>query len=233
MCAPWYSINHIQFYDRSATLAATSLAALIVMTAVGAKDAQAHSVRAVASPPFLWTDVSPTQAQGIATALSEELGRIHDFGHDTFLGSRFSAGAWNHPSGRGVSADFDDQGSESTGSDQHHGLRLGNGASLGTAGDVANSVLDRVFPSGASGGPIGGSGGSGEGGDRSVAGGRGSIGNQNPGNSVNGESDIADPPLTAVPLPPALPLFAFGLFSLIVLVRPRKSRYENHLGTRS
>ena len=59
MCTPWFSINPTQFYDRSATLAATSLAALIVVTACGAKDAQAHSVRAVASPPFLWTDVSP------------------------------------------------------------------------------------------------------------------------------------------------------------------------------
>ena len=232
MCTPWFSINPTQFYDRSATLAATSLAALIVMTACGAKDAQAHSVRAVALPPFLWTDVSPTQAQGIATALSEELGRLHDFGHDTFLGSRFSAGAANHPFRRGVIADVDDNGSESR-SGQRNGLRLGNASSLGTASDVANSVLDKVFSSGASGAPIGGSGGSGEGGDRSVAGGRGSIGNQNPGNSVNGESDIADPPLTAVPLPPAFPLFAFGLFSLIVLVRPRKSRYENHLGTRS
>ena len=174
MCAPWYSINHIQFYDRSATLAATSLAALIVMTACGAKDAQAHSVRAVASPPFLWTDVSPTQAQGIATALSEELGRIHDFGHDTYLGSRFSAGAPNHPFGRGVIADVDDNGSELR-SGQRRGLRLGNGSPLGTASDVANSVLDKSFTSGASSGPIGGSGGSGEGGDRSVAGGGGSI----------------------------------------------------------
>ena len=212
MCTPWFSINHTQFYDRSATLAATSSAALIVMMTCGPKDAQAHSLRAVASPPFLWTDVDSTHAQGVATALSEELGSIHDFGHDTFLGIRFSAG---------VIADFDDKGSESR-SGQRHSLRFGNGSSLGTASDVANSVLDRVF-TGASSGPVGGSGGSGGGGDKSVAGGIGSIGNQNFGNSVNTESDIPDPPLTAVPLPPALPLFAFGLCSLVFLVRPRKT----------
>ena len=122
MCTPWFSINHTQFYDRSATLAATSLAALIVMMACGPKDAQAHSLRAVASPPFLWTDVDSTHAQGVATALSEELGSIHDFGHDTFLGIRFSAG---------VIADFDDKGSELR-SGQRHSLRFGNGSSLGT-----------------------------------------------------------------------------------------------------
>ena len=102
MVTPWFSVT--QFYDRCAALAASSLAVIIVMTAFGARDAHAHSVRAVAAAPFLWTDVGSPHAQEIASAMSDEIGRIHDFGPGTFLGTRFSGKASNHPSGFG---DFD------------------------------------------------------------------------------------------------------------------------------
>ena len=193
-------------------------------TVYGASDAQAHSVRAVAAPPFLWTDVGSSQARGIATALSEELGTIHDFGPGTFLGTRFSARAPNHPFGWGVMADFDDKNEHR----HSHSLSASNGSPLGSTGNDAASALDRL---GGLNGPLGASG-------WSVAGPGHLNGNQNSQNSQgtnnqNGQgddkSDPPDPPgapVSSVPLPSALPLFASGLAGLGLLVWRRKRKHS-------
>ena len=131
----------------------------VIATVYGASDAQAHSVRATAAPPFLWTDIGSSQAQEIATATSEELGRVHDFGPGTFLGMRFSARAPNHPFGWRVMADFD-RDSDSNEHGHSHRLSASNGSPLGSASNDADSALDRLFTSGGLNGPLGGSGAS-------------------------------------------------------------------------
>src|SRR5262249_1382947 len=172
--------------------------------AYGASDARAHSVRATAAPPFLWTDVDSSQAQRIATEISEELGRIHDFAPGTFLGSRL-AGAPNHPFGLGIMADFDDKGFDSNEHGHLHASPISNGASLGNANNDADSALNRFFTSGGLNGLLGGGGGvGGEGRDRSAPGSGGPTGNQSSQNSHGDDkqnsqwNDESDPPGPAV-----------------------------------
>jgi hypothetical protein len=171
---------------------------------------------ATAAPPFLWTGVDSPQAQGIATVLSEDFGRVHDFAPWTFLGSRISAGAPNHPFSLGAMTDFDDKGFESE-SRHSHRLPASNGSSVGNASIAADSVLDRLSTSAAPNGSFGRGGGS-----VAKAASDGPNGNQSSGAGDN--SDPPDPPVSTVPLPSALLLFATGLGGLGLLGWRRKRK---------